>query len=118
MAASREQVLLAAFTALESAHFYSAFLPSVMTIRKFAEDPDALQALRQGEVLATGATVALGWVISELIASPLPLVFALGMAVVMVTIYEWAIRQRWGSAALASAGLTAATLLPGVPPLP
>jgi hypothetical protein len=45
-------------------------------------------------------------------------VFALGMAVVMVTIYEWAIRQRWGAAAVASAGLTAATLLPGVPLVP
>lgn len=91
MPASREQILLAAFTALESAHFYSAFLPSLMTIRKFAHDEEALRALRQGEVIATASTVALGWIVSELAQSPWPLWFAVGMAAVMLTVYEYGI---------------------------
>jgi hypothetical protein len=88
----REHVLLAAFSALESAHFYSAFLPSVMTIRKFARDPEAVEALRRGEAIATGFAVMLGWVVSELIDSYLPLLFTAVTAVAMLAVYEYAIQ--------------------------
>jgi hypothetical protein len=92
MPTTREQILLAAFTGLESAHFYSAFLPSVMTIRKFATDAQALAALRQGEMIATGATILLGWIVAELAQSPWPMIFAAGVAVAMLAVYEFAIR--------------------------
>lgn len=109
----REQVLLAAFTALESAHFYSAFLPSVMTIRKFADDDAARAALRQGEVLASVFALTLGVIVGALIDSPLPLIFAAGTAVAMLAVYEYAMRTgglpawTWG-----------ATVLPFIPPPP
>lgn len=110
---TREQVLLAAFTALESAHFYSAFLPSVMTIRKFADDEEARAALRQGEVLATAFALTLGATVSALVDTPLPLVFAAATAAAMLAVYEYAMRTgtlpawTWG-----------ATVLPFVPPAP
>jgi hypothetical protein len=114
----REHVLLAAFSALESAHFYSAFLPSVMTIRKFARDEEALQALRKGEAIATGFAVVLGWVVSELVDSYLPLLFTVLTAVAMLSVYEYAIRQNAVDGAKAAGAITLATLLPFVPPAP
>jgi hypothetical protein len=114
----REHVLLAAFSALESAHFYSAFLPSVMTIRKFAKDPEALEALRKGEAIATGFAVMLGWVVSELVDSYLPLVFTAVTAVAMLAVYEYAIRGNAMEGARAAAVLGIGALLPVVPPAP
>lgn len=108
----REHVLLSGFTALESAHFYSAFLPSVMTIRKFAQDAEAVRALRQGEAVATGFAVALGWVVSELIDSYLPLVFSALTAAAMLCVYEWAIRGNVASAAIGAADMVASATLP------
>lgn len=109
----REQVLLAAFVALESAHFYSAFLPSVMTIRKFADDEAARQSLRHGEVLASAFALTLGATVGALVDSPLPLLFAAATVVAMLAVYEYAMRTgtmpawTWG-----------ATVLPFVPPAP
>ncbi len=110
MATSREQALLGAFAALESAHFYSAFLPSVMTIQKFATDDQARAALRQGEAIATALALSLGYVLSELVDSPLPIVMSAGMAVVMVLVYEWAINGQLNGAA--AAGYVGSAMLP------
>jgi hypothetical protein len=114
----REHVLLAAFSALESAHFYSAFLPSVMTIRKFAKDPEAVEALRKGEAIATGFAVMLGWVVSELIDSYLPLAFTVLTAVAMLVVYEYAIRGNAVEGTRAAAVMGVGALLPVVPPAP
>ncbi len=113
MAVEREHVLLSAFAALESAHFYSAFLPSVMTIRKFARDGEALEALRKGEAIATGFAVALGWVVSELIDSYLPLVFTAATALAMLCVYEYAIRGNGLEAAVAASDVLARSTIPG-----
>lgn len=118
MAVQREHVLLAAFSALESAHFYSAFLPSVMTIRKFAKDAEAVEALRKGEAIATGFAVVLGWVVSELIDSYLPLVFTVATAVAMLAVYEYAIQGNAKNGTRAAGLMVAGAMLPFVPPMP
>lgn len=92
--ADERTVALAMLGAVESAHFYSAFLPSMMTISKFAEGEDDLRWLRKGEATATGLTLVLGWVLSELTDSYLPFWFAGAMAVVMLVAYEYAIRGK------------------------
>lgn len=94
--ATREQTLLGAFAALEGAHFYSSFLPSLMTIRKFAKDEEALQAIRQGEAIATALTVAVGWVLSSLTESRLPIYMALAVAVMMLSVYEYGLKRQIG----------------------
>ena len=43
--ATREQTLVATFAAMEALHAYSAFNPSIMTIRKFALRPFAPEDL-------------------------------------------------------------------------
>jgi hypothetical protein len=108
----REHVLLAAFSALESAHFYSAFLPSVMTIRKFAKDPEAVESLRRGEAIATGFALMLGWVVSELTDSYLPLLFTAITAVAMLAVYEYAIQSNLLDGAKTAAAMGARALFP------
>jgi hypothetical protein len=98
MASSKDQVLLGAFAAIESAHFYSAFLPSVMTIKKFADGDADRAALRQGEAFATGFALLLGWVVSELVDSYLPLLFSAGTAGLMLIVYETAIQGQMNGA--------------------
>lgn len=112
--ADRRDVALAMLGAVESAHFYSAALPSIMTIRKFVDDDESLQAIRQGETIATGMSLALGWILSELTDSYLPLVMAMGMAVVMITMYEFAVRGKMDAGTVRSAaGLAAESMIPG-----
>ena len=84
--------MLGLFTALESAHAYSAFLPSMFTIRTFGGDPDTQRDIRQGEMLATGFALALGVVVSKLTRSTFPLVAAVIVSGAMVSVYEWALR--------------------------
>jgi hypothetical protein len=88
----RDVVIGGILAAVESAHFYSAFLPSIMTIRKFGRDAEALQALRQGQVIATVATVLLGAVVAAYVQHSAPLVIAVVFAVLMVAVYEAAIK--------------------------
>lgn len=91
--ADPKNILLGAFVGIETAHFYSAFLPSIFTIRTFArKDPDALRALRQGEVIATAFALSLGWTVSELTDDDKPLLFAILTAALMILVYESAMR--------------------------
>jgi hypothetical protein len=86
-----ERILLATFVALESAHAFSAFLPSVFTIRRF-RDAQTARDIRDGEVIAAGFAIAVGAVVSALTKSSLPLIFSVVTALAMVQVYEWALR--------------------------
>jgi hypothetical protein len=87
-----EQVLMATFTALESAHFFSAFLPSVFTIGTFVQDEAGIKLIRQGELEASATAFALAFVVSQLTKSNLPLYFTLITIAVMIMIYESALQ--------------------------
>jgi hypothetical protein len=86
-----EKVALAAVTAVEGAHAYSAFCPSIFTIRRF-RDVKTVQDVRDGELAGTIFALVLGVSVSALVKDPLPLYFAAGVAVIMVMVYEWALR--------------------------
>lgn len=88
-----EKVLLGAFTAVEGAHAYSAFLPSIFTIRTFREQNETVRSIRDGEVIGSLFALALGAVVAALVRDPTPLYFAVATVVVMVSVYEWALRS-------------------------
>jgi len=92
----KDAILLGAFTAVESAHAYSAFLPSIFTIRTFGQQPDTLQSIRDGEMIGTIFALALGGVVSALTDSAIPIIFGAITAAFMVAVYEWALRTRNG----------------------
>jgi len=86
-----QSVLLAAFTAVEGAHAYSAFLPSIHTIRHFA-DARTPADIRAGELVGTAFCLGLGFVVSRLARTPMPFWFAAGTALLMIAVYEWALK--------------------------
>lgn len=90
---STHDVLMSAFVAVEGAHAFSAFLPSIFTIRAFtAHNPGAAKAIRDGEIIGTAFAVGLGAVVSALIGSKLPVTFSIVTSMVMVSVYEYALR--------------------------
>lgn len=93
--ANLEQIALAGLVAVEAAHAYSAFLPSIFTIKRLAVEKyreRGIRALRQGYVPATLFAIILGVIVSIIAKHPLPLLFAIFTAIFMVSVYEHAIR--------------------------
>jgi len=89
----KEKVLISAFVALESAHFFSAFLPSVFTIKTFVKQTDGEKAIREGELYAILFALALGLVVSNLIKSYLPLIASIIVAVAILIVYEKSLKS-------------------------
>ena len=93
--AEGEELALALLAAGESAHAFSAFLPSRFTIRNWVLDAsqgagiDAnIANLRSGYGPSIALGLGLGGVISLLAKSALPLLFAAGTSLAMLRLYE------------------------------
>lgn len=87
------KLLLAIFSAIESAHFYSAFLPSVFTIQTFVQTSEGRAAIRRGEVYASLLAITMSYVVARLSKSILPLVFGSLMAGLMLGVYEHSLNE-------------------------
>lgn len=88
-----DTLVLSIFMALEGVHAYSAFLPSVFTIRTFVDSPLGRSMIREGEVFASVFLFSLSFVVSLIAKSPLPLVLALVTGAGMICVYERALAQ-------------------------
>lgn len=89
-----ETLALALLTAGEQAHSFSAFMPSAFTAKNWVLEgsKDQVQARitmwRQGYRPAIAFGLGLGAVVSYIARSPLPLLFAAGSGVAMISLYE------------------------------
>lgn len=89
-----EKVLISAFVAVESAHAFSAFCPSVFTIKSLAkQSQEGMNQIRQGYAPAIIFALALGFVVSKLVKDWMPIFFSVATIVFMVIAYEWALRS-------------------------
>jgi hypothetical protein len=84
-----EKILLSAFTGLESAHFFSAFNPSIFTISKFKAEPFTI---RLGYLIASAFSLGLGAIVSKLIKDKSPFIASILISLGMVSVYEIALR--------------------------
>ncbi len=82
--------LIATFVAVEGAHAFSAFNPSIFTIREF-KNPRTAKNIRIGEALASAFCLLLGGITSMIALSLLPLVISAIVAALMCCVYEWAL---------------------------
>lgn len=82
--------------AAEAPQAYSAFLPSIMTIRTFVGDEGAVQDIREGEMWGSAFVALISIAGSLLTGSPWPLAVGIATIVVMVGIYEYALQGRRG----------------------
>jgi hypothetical protein len=92
----KEDAALVMLVAVESAFAYSAFLPSVFTIRKHVESDEEVGDIRAGEVLASAFVVILAWITARVIESPIPLYVGALTIGAMVSVYEYGLRNRRG----------------------
>lgn len=93
MTADKDVVLTSVFVAFEAAFSYSAFLPSIMTIGTFVDSREKVAMIRQGEIIATALSLGVAIVVAQIEHSALPLIMMGLAAVVMVGVYEWALRS-------------------------
>ncbi len=94
--AKAETLLTSALVAVEAAHAFSAFLPSVFTIRRLAVPQNALDDLRAGYIPATLFALALGTIASLILKSWWPLIASMFTVIFMIAAYEWAIKSAYG----------------------
>lgn len=87
-----EDILLSAFTGVESAHAFSAFNPSIFTIQSLAVPQGQANQIRLGYVPSVAFSVALGGIVGAIIHSWLPIAFGLGTSGFMIGVYEVALR--------------------------
>lgn len=87
-----DDLLFASFVAIEGAQIYSAYLPSYFTIKRFGRDSSAAHDLRVGEAISTIYLMLLAIVVSFMIESWLPVVFAIATALLVIPVYEYGIR--------------------------
>jgi len=91
--ARAEVVLTSALVAVEAAHAYSAFLPSVFTIRRLAVPQGAEKDLRLGYIPASIFALVLGVLSSLILKTWWPLLASILTIVFMIAAYEWAIHS-------------------------
>lgn len=88
-----ETLMISIFLALEGVHAYSAFLPSVFTIKTFVGTREGVDMIREGELMATVFLVALAGVTVWITRSPLPLIMGLVAGGGMIAVYEHALAR-------------------------
>ena len=86
-----DKVTIALLIAVEVAFGFSAFEPSIFTIRHFAAQPETKDSIRIGEVLAVGFSMLIATTASAITHSVLPLFFTMISCAGMVAVYEWAL---------------------------
>jgi hypothetical protein len=95
--------------AAEAPQAYSAFLPSIMTIRTFVGDPGAVADIREGELIGSAFVLLIGAAGSHLVGNSYPMIVAVFTAVIMVAIYEYALRGRRGNTDMKAGATNGAT---------
>ncbi|MEM3906327.1 MAG: hypothetical protein QXZ17_05600 [Nitrososphaerota archaeon] len=88
----KERILFTGFTVVEGAHFFSSFLPSIFTIKKFKESDEDANKIRAGYIPATAFCVGLGFIVSRFTRDEIPLIASIIVAFCMILAYESALR--------------------------
>lgn len=73
---------------------FATFLPRLSDVRKAnaATDTDMTADVRLGEVAATAITIGVGVIASSLSGSPVPMYAAAFVALILIVVYECALR--------------------------
>lgn len=90
---SGPQLGLAILAAAEVPNFLAGMMPSLMTIRTFADDPEQVRALRRGELVGSVLALGVGLGASLIADSPVPLLASGAVLGVLLYEYERAMRD-------------------------
>lgn len=84
-------IVISIFMALEGLHAYSAFLPSVFTIKTFVGTDEGRRMIREGEFMASLFLAGLAVTTTFLTKSPWPAIMAFIAGGAMILVYEYAL---------------------------
>ena len=91
---SSENASLAVLSMTQSVASFTTFMPKISEVRKAANtDPDIVSDVRMGEVASITTTLAVATVVSNLGKTAAPMVIAVIMCLVMVVLYELALKS-------------------------
>lgn len=88
-----DKIVISIFMGLEGVHAYSAFLPSVFTIKTFVQDDDGVRMIREGEIMASAYLVILAIAVGYITKSKWPVIMALTTGAAMIGVYEYAVAR-------------------------
>ena len=88
-----DEIMVSVFMAMEGMHAYSAFLPSVFTIKTFVATQEGKQMIREGEIMASAFLLLLAIVTAKLAKSHWPFMMAVAAGGAMVIVYEVALAR-------------------------
>lgn len=86
-------IIISIFMALEGVHAYSAFLPSVFTIKTFVQDDNGVKMIREGEIMASVYLVGLALATAYITKSKWPALMGLLAGAAMIVVYEYAVAR-------------------------
>jgi hypothetical protein len=86
-----DKFTIALLIAVEVAFGFSAFEPSVFTIRHFSAQPETKESIRIGEYLAVGFSMLIAFAAAAVTKSMLPVILTMLSCAGMVCVYEWAL---------------------------
>ena len=88
-----DKLTVALLIAVEVAFGFSAFEPSIFTIRHFAAQPETESSIRLGEILAVGFSMLIAIIAGMITKSVLPVIFTMASCAGMCFVYEWALKN-------------------------
>ena len=86
-----DKTLVALLASVESVFAFSAFEPSVFTIRKLAKKENGIRDIREGYIPATMLAYIISGLTSAYMHSARPLIFTTVIVTFLILTYEWAI---------------------------
>ena len=88
-----DKIVISIFMALEGVHAYSAFLPSVFTIKTFVATEEGKAMIREGELMASLFLLALAASTAYIAKSKWPFILAVLTGAGMLGVYEFALAR-------------------------
>jgi hypothetical protein len=95
LSASEAGVIL--LVAAEVPQAFASALPSIMTVRTFVDDDDAVHDIREGEVVGAAISLVIAGAAAKITGSAYPILVAFIMIGIMVGVYEYALAGRRGN---------------------
>lgn len=101
MKAQGDELALVMLGMTQAVALYGIFMPGIDKVRDARPGGDTHKDMIVGELGATGVTLSFGIIGSLIAESPLPFLFSVLVATIIVSVYEYTLRSDWaGSQAI------------------
>jgi len=93
MKSSGDELALVMLGMTQAVALYGIFMPNISDVRDAHPGDEVHKDMIVGEVGGTGIVITFGVIGSLLAESPLPLIFSVLVASIMLAVYEWSLRS-------------------------